>query len=38
MAGGKGKDRAYIKIYKRTLKECSETRKGICSEEQQMDM
>jgi len=36
--GGNGKDKAYIKIYRRTSKECSETRKGICCKKQQMDM
>lgn len=34
----KEKDKGYIKIHRRTLKECSETRKGICRKEQQMDM
>lgn len=36
--GVRGKNKGYIKIYKRALKGYSETRKGICCKEQQMDM
>lgn len=34
----KGKDKGYIKMRRRTLKEGFETRKGICCKEQQMGM